>query len=57
MPSGADLWWPAAWGTAVVTGLRAAHASANNLDKDIDEVLSLCTCVPGVDRKLCQMKD
>jgi hypothetical protein len=53
-----DLWMAASWGMSTVTGLWALDISINNLDEDIDDILTVCTNVTRLgDSKLCQMKD
>ena len=50
--------WASASGTSMMTGFRTPHLSINSSDKDIDDMLTLCTDVPSlVDMTLCQMKD
>lgn len=50
--------WISAWGVSMVTGLWAPDIPINNLDKDTDDMLALCTNVTSlVDVKLRQIKD
>ena len=40
------------------TDFQVSHISVNNLDEDIDDVLTLCTHVTSlVNVKLCQIRD
>lgn len=43
---------------SIVTGLQAPYMSIGHSDKDIDDILTLCTNVTSpVDMELCQIKD